>query len=184
MNCIQPLWVIHRHMGMGGDQLVEAIAGADFEREHGDAVREAEKEQYLELIDEVVALPGARELVAALRESERPTVLASSAKEHEVEHYLKLLDADGVPATTSADVESTKPEPDLVLAAIEKAGGGEALMVGDSTWDCLAAARAGIGSIAVQTGGFSAGELVEAGAAKVFEDLFAVGRHLGLRIPR
>ena len=90
-------------------------------------------------------------------------VLASSAKPDEVEHYLDLLDArelaDGW--TTSGDVEATKPEPDLVRAAMDKAGGGEAVMVGDSTWDCEAAERAGIETVAVLTGGFS-----EAGAAR------------------
>ena len=88
-------------------------------------------------------------------------VLASSAKQDEVEHYLDLLDArelaDGW--TTSDDVEATKPEPDLVQAAVEKAGGGDAVMVGDSTWDCEAAKRAGIETIAVLTGGFSEQEL-------------------------
>ena len=82
-------------------------------------------------------------------------MLASSAKEHEVDHYVELLDArelaDGW--TTSADVEQTKPEPDLVAAAIAKAGGGDAVMVGDSTWDCEAAKRAGIATIGVLTGG-------------------------------
>jgi hypothetical protein len=63
---------------------------------------------------------------------------------------------------TSADVEKTKPEPDLVAAAIEKPGGGPAVMVGDSTWDCEAAKRAGVPTVAVLTGGFSAAELREA----------------------
>ena len=183
-GCVQPLWVIHRHMGMGGDQLVAAVAGDAFERAHGDAVRDAEKELYGQLIDEVVVLPGARELVAALRDSGRRTVLASSAKEQEVEHYVGLLGAEDLPATTSADVEQTKPEPDLVLAALEKVGGGPAVLLGDSTWDCLAAARASITSIAVQTGGFCPDELRDAGAERVFEDLLAAGRHLGVVIPR
>ena len=72
-------------------------------------------------------------------------MLASSAKPDEVEHYLDLLDARELADdwTDSGDVERTKPEPDLVAAAIEKAGGGPAVMVGDSTWDCEAAGRAG-----------------------------------------
>jgi phosphoglycolate phosphatase-like HAD superfamily hydrolase len=73
-------------------------------------------------------------------------------------------------------VEQTKPEPDLVAAAIEKAGGGPAVMVGDSIWDCEAAERAGIPTIAVLTGGFSEQDLRAAGAACVFdriEDLLA-----------
>ena len=168
-----PLYRIHRHIGMGGDQLVEALAGAEFEREHGDAVREREGRLYMDLIDDVRPLAGARELVVALKERGHAVVLASSAKEHEVDHYLDLLDARDLADawTTSADVEQTKPEPDLVAAAVERAGGGAAVMVGDSTWDCEAAKRAGLETIGVLTGGFSDQELLAAGAACVFERL-------------
>jgi HAD superfamily hydrolase (TIGR01509 family) len=168
-----PLWRIHRHIGMGGDQLVAALAGEGFDREHGDEVRAAEKTLYMELIDEVRPLEGARELIEELARTGHAVVLASSAKPDEVEHYLDLLDArelaDGW--THSGDVERTKPEPDLVAAAVEKAGGGAAVMVGDSRWDCEAAARAGLETVAVLTGGFSEAELREAGAACVFESL-------------
>ena len=61
-------------------------------------------------------------------------------------------------------MQETKPAPDLVSAAIEKAGGGAAVMVGDSTWDCEAARREGVDTIGVLTGGFSDQELLEAGA--------------------
>ena len=168
-----PIWRIHRHIGMGGDQLVAAVAGQDIEDRAGDAIREAEGETYMRLIDEVRPLDGARELIADLGECVDAVVLASSAKQHEVDHYLDLLDArdlaDGW--TTSADVESTKPEPDLVHAALEKGGADAALMIGDTTWDCRAAGRAGIPSVAVLTGGFSEGELLDAGAAAAFEDV-------------
>src|SRR3954451_4927873 len=80
-----PLVDLHRHIGMGGDQLVAAVAGEDFEREHGDEVREAETEEYGKLIDEVALLEGARELVETLRERGDTVVLASSAKAQEVE---------------------------------------------------------------------------------------------------
>ena len=168
-----PIWRIHRHIGMGGDHLVEALAGEEVEQEKGDDIRTAEKALYLALIEEVEPLDGARELIVELKERGHAVVLASSAKENEVEHYLDLLDArdlaDGW--TTSADVEATKPDPDLVVAAIEKAGGGEAVMVGDSTFDCEAAGRAGIETIAVRTGGFSPEELKAAGAVVVFESI-------------
>jgi phosphoglycolate phosphatase-like HAD superfamily hydrolase len=100
-------------------------------------------------------------------------VLASSAKEDEVEHYLDLLDARGLADswTTSADVESTKPQPDLVQAALAKAGGGDGVMVGDTPWDIKAAAGASVPCVAVITGGFSRAELEEAGAAAVFESV-------------
>ncbi len=170
---IAPLFEIHRLIGMGGDQFVGAIAGEAFDDEHGDDVRTAEKALYLQLISEVEPLEGARELIERLKDRGHAVVLASSAKADEVEHYLDLLDArelaDGW--TTSADVEKTKPEPDLVVAAVEKAGGGEAVMIGDSIWDCKAAERAGVKTLAVLTGGFSEGELREAGAARVYRTL-------------
>jgi len=170
---VLPLWRIHRHIGMGGDQLVAALAGEDFDAEHGDAVRDAEKQRYMELIEEVEPLDGARDLLVRLDERGHAIVLASSAKQDEADHYLDLLDARGLAKdwTTSADVEKTKPEPDLVAAAIEKAGGGPAVMVGDSTWDCEAAKRLDVPTIGVLTGGFSELELREAGAACVFENL-------------
>lgn len=168
-----PVWRIHRHIGMGGDQLVGALAGEDWEEEHGEDVRTAEKALYLALIEEVEPFEGARELIVDLKEMGSSVVLASSAKENEVDHYLDLLDArELVDAwTTSADVEATKPEPDLVQAAMEKAGGGDAVMVGDATWDVEAAKRAGIQTVAVLTGGFSEAELREAGAVEVFESI-------------
>ncbi len=168
-----PLWRIHRHIGMGGDQLVAALAGERFDAEHGDDVRAAEKALYMALIHEVRPLADARELIADLKRDGHAVVLASSAKPQEVEHYLDLLDArelaDGW--THSGDVERTKPHPDLVAAAVEKAGGGEAVMVGDSTWDCEAAERAGLPTVGVLTGGFSEQELREAGAACIFRSL-------------
>ena len=167
-----PLWRIHRHIGMGGDQIVSALAGDDFEEEHGDAVREAEGHRFMDLIGEVDALPGARDLIERLKRDGHEVVLASSAKEEEVEHYLDLLDARELADswTTSADVEATKPAPDLVEVALKKAGDHDgAVMIGDSTFDCEAAKRAGVPTIGVLTGGFSEEKLREAGAVSVFE---------------
>ena len=176
-----PVWRIHRHIGMGGDQLVAALAGEEWDEEHGDDVRTAEKALYLALIEEVEPLGGARGLIEDLKQRGHAVVLASSAKEDEVEHYLELLGArdlaDGW--TTSADVEATKPEPDLVRAAVAKAGGGDAVMVGDTTWDVEAARRAGLETITVLTGGFSEAELRDAGAGWVFESIEALRDGLG-----
>jgi HAD superfamily hydrolase (TIGR01549 family) len=176
-----PVWRIHRHIGMGGDQLVAALAGGEFEDQHGDEVREAEKDLYMELIDEVEPMDGARDLIEVLHRGEAPVVLASSAKEEEVDHYLDLLDArDIVDAwTTSADVESTKPEPDLVNAALEKAGTEGGVMIGDTTWDVESAKNAGVDTVAVLTGGFSAAELKDAGAIEVFESVRELCERLG-----
>ena len=175
-----PMWRIHRHIGMGGDQLVAAVAGQALERESGDSIREAEKRLYEELIDEVSAFEGARELLDELNRRGHDVVLASSAKQEEVEHYVDLLDARGLADswTTSADVERTKPAPDLVAVAMQRAGALSAVMVGDSTWDIEAAARAELKTLGVLTGGFSEAELLDAGAVAVFESL--VDLRLGL----
>ncbi|MEA2409308.1 MAG: hypothetical protein QOE69_3427 [Thermoleophilaceae bacterium] len=172
-DVVLPLWRIHRHMGMGGDHLVKSLGGEQLEEEKGDDIRAAEKVLYAELIGEVEPLEGARELIEELKRRGHAVVLASSAKAEEVDHYLDLLDARELADdwTTSADVRATKPEPDLVQAAIEKAGGGEAVMIGDSTWDCEAAKRAGIETIAVLTGGFSEAELRDAGAVAVYHSI-------------
>jgi len=172
-DVVLPLWRIHRHMGMGGDQLIGSLCGEETDARIGDRIREAEQELYMELIDEVAPLPRARDLVEELKHRGHAVVLASSAKEQEVDHYLDLLDVrelvDGW--TTSADVERTKPHPDLVAAGIEKAGGGGAVMVGDSTWDCIAAQRAGVRTVGLLTGGFSREELLEAGALCVYDSI-------------
>jgi HAD superfamily hydrolase (TIGR01509 family) len=167
---VLPIWRIHRHIGMGGDQLVAALCDDQTEEEKGDDIRAAEKILYTELIGEVEPLEGARGLIEDLKERGHAVVFASSAKQEEVDHYLDLLDARELADdwTTSADVEATKPEPDLVRAAMDKAGNGEAVMVGDTTWDCEAAKRAGIQTVAVLTGGFSEAELRDAGAVAVF----------------
>jgi HAD superfamily hydrolase (TIGR01509 family) len=170
---VLPIWRIHRHIGMGGDQLVAALCDDQTEEEKGDAIRTAEKVLYTELIGDVEPLKGSRELIEDLKERGHAVVLASSAKEEEVDHYLDLLDARDLADdwTTSADVEATKPEPDLVKAAMEKAGNDDAVMVGDTTWDCEAAKRAGIQTVTVLTGGFSEAELRDAGAVAVFHSI-------------
>jgi HAD superfamily hydrolase (TIGR01509 family) len=168
-----PAWTIHRHIGMGGDQIVAAVAGDEAEERDGDEIRAAEGEHYQRLIGEVKPLPGARELLVALRDRGHSLVLASSAKTEEVEFYLDLLEARDLVDdwTTSADVVATKPEPDLVVAALEKSSGDAdgAVLLGDSIWDCRAAGRAGIPVVGLLTGGFGERELRDAGAMDVYE---------------
>jgi HAD superfamily hydrolase (TIGR01509 family) len=174
-DIVRPIWRIHRHIGMGGDQLVTALCGEDTERELGDKIRDAEKEEYGKLIGEVRTMEGSRELIATLKDRGHVVVLASSAKEDEVDAYLDLLDARELADawTTSADVDATKPEPDLVRSALERvhAAADDAVMVGDTPWDVEAAKRAGVGTLAVVTGGFAEQELREAGAVDVFESV-------------
>lgn len=170
---ILPLWRIHRATGMGGDKMVEYLGGKDLERNQGDAIRDAESRAYSKLMGEVEPLEGAREFLAYLKDMGLTVVLASSAKERELDHYLDLLEArDVVDAwTSSADVQETKPDPDLVQAAISKAGGGSAVMVGDTPWDVEAARRSGIPTICLTTGGFARQELERAGAVAVFDSI-------------
>ena len=180
-DIVVPVWQLHRHLGMGGDQLVAAVSDEDVERRHGDELRAAHDALYLASIQTTSAFEGARGLIEDLRAAGAAVVLASSASEREVDHYLDLLDArelvDGW--TTSADVERTKPEPDLVLAALEALDGdGEAVMVGDTPWDVEAARRAGVPTVAVLTGGFSAAELEDAGATAVFESIVSLREHV------
>ncbi|HET8565588.1 MAG TPA: HAD family hydrolase [Solirubrobacterales bacterium] len=176
------MWKVHRHIGMGGDQILDSLIGEEAAARDGEAIRAAEAGAYGELIGEVEPMEGARELIERLREEGNTVILASSAKQEEVDHYLDLLDARELVDdwTTSADVEATKPEPDLVHAALEKAGNdAPSVMVGDSVWDVEAAKRAGLPTLAVLTGGFSEAELREAGASQVVESIaeLRIDRH-------
>jgi HAD superfamily hydrolase (TIGR01549 family) len=177
---VMPIWQIHRAIGIGSDRVVEMLAGERVEQQMGDALREAQGPLYQEMIDEVEPMKDAHELLRDLKHAGHPLILASSAEQEEVERYIGLLDArdfvDGY--TTSADVKASKPEPDIVNAATEKAGGGPAVMIGDSTWDCKAATRAKLPSIGVLTGGFSEQELTEAGATVVFDSVEHLRDHL------
>ena len=174
-----PLWRIHRHVGMGGDQLVPALVGDEVDERLGDEIRDARDEEYQQLIDEVAPLEGARELIDDLRGRGLEVVLASSSPQKEIDHYLELLGArELVEWTTNDDVESTKPEPDLVRAALDKAGTEDAVMVGDTPWDIDAARKAGVETVCVITGGFSEQELRDAGAAAVFESVEELRRRL------
>ena len=172
---VLPIWRIHRHIGMGGDQVVAALTDEETEERSGEQIRASEKECYFELIDEVEPMEGARRLVEQLKARGHRVVLASSAKAEEVEHYLDLLDARELADswTTSADVEQTKPEPDLVKAALASVGAqpADAVMVGDTPWDVHAARGAGVDTVAVLTGGFAIEELTESGAVAVYESV-------------
>lgn len=170
------LWRIHRAIGMGGDQLVEAVAGSDVEEKHGDDVRTAWGEEYAKFLFEVQPFEGAQELLQEVRDRDLKLVLASSGQREQVEHYLDLLDGRRLAEawTTSEDAERTKPAPDLVQTALAKVGADAAdgaVMIGDSTWDAEAAGRAGLATYALRTGGFSPEELCAAGARRVYESL-------------
>ena len=178
---IVPIWRIHRAIGMGGDQLVPHLIGEEKAEELGDDIRAAEKPLYLQMIEQVEPFEGARQLIVDLKDRGHTVVLASSAKGNELQHYLDLLDAREIvdDYTMSDDVEETKPQPDLVNAALKKAGTDSGVMVGDTTWDIEAAKSAGQETIAVLTGGFGADELKEAGAIAVFDSIEELRQRIG-----
>lgn len=184
-----PMWRIHRQIGKGGDRLVSELAGDEVERAHGDGIRQLHEQRYGELIDEVVPLSGAHELLVACKDDGWRVALASSGRPHELRHYLDALDVEPLldAILTSADVDVTKPAPDLFAAAHERAGGdlptSAVLAVGDSPWDCTAAREAGMTAVGVLWGGFCRQELEEAGAAAVFADCDALRRELGSLLP-
>jgi HAD superfamily hydrolase (TIGR01549 family) len=171
------IWELHRHVGMGGDQFVAALLGDEAEKADGDALRDGHSDAYEELIDEVEAIEGASELIAELDDAGATVIISSSGAEDEIDRYLELLDAKGrvAGATTAADAERSKPDPELVRVALERYGsGGPVLMIGDSTWDVKAAAAAEVPTLAILTGGFSEAELREAGAVEVERSLATI----------
>lgn len=171
---VYPVWRLHRLIGMGGDQLVTAVGGEALERRAGDRVRERQGKEVDALIEEMTPLPGARDLLVAVKARGHRLVLASSAQERDAEVFLDKLDAREIADawTTSADVETSKPAPDLLRTALKKLGAppdAPAVMVGDSVWDVEAAKRAGMPAIVVRSGGFGDDELREAGAVALYD---------------
>ncbi|XVV01343.1 HAD family hydrolase [Actinosynnema sp. CA-248983] len=167
-----PTWKLHRAIGMGGDKLVAAVAGQHVEDEHGDGIRKAWEAAFEPMLAEVRPLEGAHRLVSAALEHDFAVVLASSGKRHHVDHYVKLIDAQGVVSTSSDDVEESKPAPDLIEVALRRVdSSGRAVVIGDSVWDCEAAHRAGLPVVCLRTGGFGEAELLEHGASTVYEEL-------------
>jgi HAD superfamily hydrolase (TIGR01549 family) len=175
-----PTWRIHRAIGMGGDQLVAAVTDDQTEEQYGDQLREAWSAEFQPMLAEVRPFEGAADLLREVRSRGFAVVLASSGKREHVDHYLDLVGGRDLADawTTSDDVEATKPAPDLVHVALDKVGRRSGVMVGDSTWDCIAAGKAGVPSLAVRTGGFSVEELREAGARQIFDSLVQLRQNL------
>ena len=175
-----PVWRIHRAIGMGGDQLVPAVAGEEFEAEHGDEARTAWTEEFDPLLPEVQPFDGARDLLAELGRRGWTVVLASSGQQQHVEAFLDKLDARELCAawTSSADAEATKPAPDLFQVARDRVGGRAGVVLGDSTWDVEAAAKAGMAAVAVRTGGYYVDVLNSAVASGVHDSLPDLIEHL------
>ena len=179
-----PVWRIHRLIGMGGDQLVAALGGDELKKRIGDEVRQRWVEEFDPMLSEIAVLPGARELLVAVRERGHRLVLASSGKPHHVDHSLDLLDARDIAEawTTSEDVQATKPAPDLLQVALKKLGepaDAPSVVVGDSVYDVEAAKNAGMPAIVVRSGGFGDDELRDAGAVGIVDTPGELADELG-----
>jgi HAD superfamily hydrolase (TIGR01509 family) len=165
-----PMNAIHRLIGAGGDQLIARLLGHENRK-----AEQRRSVRYLELINEVRPFPGARQVLVDLRDAGLAVVLATSSPGKEVDKLVELLGVRDVltAVTTADDVANAKPAPDVLLAAME-AGSVDprrAVLIGDSIWDVRASIAAGIGVVAVETGGFSRHELMEEGAREVYRDI-------------
>jgi phosphoglycolate phosphatase len=164
-------WRIHRAIGMGGDRLVAAVAGQKVEDAVGDQARELHDQEYDDLVAGVRALPGADDLLETLKQRGFIVVLASSGTKTQTEQALELLERSALADAwvCSADVDASKPAPDLVHTALARVGSETGVMIGDAVWDVEAARRAGLEAIGLRCGGFGEAELRDAGAVSVFD---------------
>jgi HAD superfamily hydrolase (TIGR01509 family) len=155
---------VRRCIGMGGDKLMPDVSGLREDTPKGTAISERRRELFKEkYLPRVKALPGARELVAALKKRGLTLVAASSAKKDELKALLSVAGADALldAATSSDDAEESKPDPDIVHAALKQARARpeDAMMIGDTPYDVEAAGRAGVRVIAFRSGGWGDADL-------------------------
>ncbi|WP_222192824.1 HAD family hydrolase [Modestobacter italicus] len=174
LDVIEPIWRLHRLIGMGGDQVIQAVGGDELEERIGAEARKRQGEHVDEMIDEISPLPGARDLLLAIKDRGHRLVLASSGQPRHVDVAVDLLDARDIAdaITSSEDAEATKPAPDLLQVALRKLGASpddDSVMIGDSVWDVEAAKNAGMPAITVRAGGFGDEELREAGAIGIYD---------------
>ena len=170
---------VHDQIGKGTDMLVPTLLPDTDEAEQerlGDAHGAIFKDRFL---NDIKPFPGAHDLLARVRDAGLHVVLASSASQEELDHYLDLLDArDIVTVTTTADdVENTKPAPDIFATALKKLSPlapDELIVVGDTPYDIEAAAKCGIAAVGVRSGGFPDDALNDAGAIALYDDVAAL----------
>ena len=171
------VWRIHRKIGMSGGLFTNHLlreTNMEISAERGERLRKLHAEAYRERAKTVRPLPGARELLQALDDAGVPWAIATSGRMETASANLEALgvDPDKTPIVTRDQVKYAKPDPDLFLAAAErlKASIQNAVIVGDSIWDMLAARRChGLG-VALLSGGYGSDELERSGAARVYED--------------
>jgi HAD superfamily hydrolase (TIGR01509 family) len=178
------VWRIHRRIGMSGGLFARALL-RETGRELDDALRERLQElhakAYRRRIDQVRPLPGARELLRRLTELDCPWAIATSGRIESAGPTLTLLDVPkDVPIVTRDQVAHAKPNPDLFIEAARRLGvdAMDAVVVGDSVWDLLAARRARMLGVGLLSGGYGVDELERAGAYRVYEDPAELMRHL------
>lgn len=164
---------------MDGSTLVSSLA-EQADADVRDHIKDLHSRFYREYAPLLRPLPGARSLLQRVSASGLQVVLATSAPEDELAVLREVLRVEDVVATvtSSEDVDVAKPRPDIVEVALERAGvaAERAVFVGDTVWDVEAGRRAGVPTVAVLSGGVSAGELTDAGAAAVYrnaDDLLA-----------
>lgn len=175
-----PMADVHRTVGMGSDNLVGHLLPADRDTSDDDAIRSAHRALYAQYWERLVPFDGAAALLERCASRGRTVVLASSAADTEMRALRAALDADDAisVATSSSDVERSKPAPDLVQAALKAAGvrPEQAVFVGDTVWDVKACEAAGVACVGVLTGGLPENDLREAGAVAVYESVGAILR--------
>ncbi|SEC53691.1 haloacid dehalogenase superfamily, subfamily IA, variant 3 with third motif having DD or ED/haloacid dehalogenase superfamily, subfamily IA, variant 1 with third motif having Dx(3-4)D or Dx(3-4)E [Amycolatopsis tolypomycina] len=167
-------WRVHRAIGKGSGKLLRTLLGDEDADRIGDRAKDLHSRFYLETADLLRPFDRAPDLVRELAGRGVRVVLATSAGPDELDALRKVLDVDDVVTgiVSGDDVEATKPDPEPVFAALEKAGTepAETIFVGDAVWDVHAATKAGVRTVSVRSGGVSAAELTEAGAVAVYDD--------------
>jgi HAD superfamily hydrolase (TIGR01509 family) len=168
-----PMAHIHRAVGMGADKLLDHLLGPERDRDADAAIRTAHDDFFAEFWPRLRPLPGAADLLRACATRGLRVVLATSAAKHELAALRAALDAEDVitTVTSAADIRESKPEPDILEAALDRSGldAAQVVFVGDSVWDVAAAGRLNIPCIGLACGGTSRGELAGAGAVAVFD---------------
>ena len=169
-----PMAEIHRGIGMGSDKLLDHLLGENRDHDADEAMSAAHEAIYGAWWERLRPMPGAADLLRAVSARGLAVVLASSAKDHELKKLRAVVDADDVitAATSSSDAEQSKPEPDILQAALDQSDvdPAAAVFVGDAVWDVQAASKLGIPCIGLTCGGTSAAELLEAGAVATYRD--------------
>jgi HAD superfamily hydrolase (TIGR01509 family) len=170
------VWRIHRRIGMSGGLFTRALlreTGRELDEALLARLQERHTEAYRQRIGEVRPLPGARRLLGRLTELGCAWAIATSGRIASAGPAIATLGVpDGVPIVTRDLVPRAKPDPDLFLEAVRQLGVDvkDALVIGDSVWDMLAARRARTLGVGVLSGGYGKEELERAGAYRVYED--------------